>query len=285
MSRIIKIICFVLTVVILAPSALQAKETARVKFHNGKLSVTFENTPLIQALQKIAASTGTDFFVDHQLQGEINTHFKDLPLDEAVNRIFSHYDYAAFFGKSQAGGYRLTKVKVFRKGKQVTAKYDKIPGASYTTGKAPGYFNSAAASGAVAASSRLIAGRGINPVPSDPRGRILGEIVSTEHSIMVLQHKDEAERQILHSKISRIQQVLSAPENDKPENLDQLKTFEGQLARQKEVNALMMMNAQGNLLQLQKELAKIQAPRQKRTTIISRKKPTLLETGNHITRF
>lgn len=285
MSRLIRIICFILTVVIVVPSILQARETARVKFHNGKLSVTFEHTPLIQALHEIATSTGTDFFVDHQLQGEINIHFKALPLDEAVSRIFSHYDYAAFFGKNQSGGYRLTKVKVFRKGKQVTAKYDKIPGSGYTTtGKIPGRFGSTSASGAAAATSRATTGTDINPASSDPRGRILGEIVSTEHSIMVLQHKDEAERQILHSRISRIQQILSIPENDKPENLDQLKILEGQLARHKEVNALMTMNAQSNLLQLQKELSNIQVSKQQ-TTIISKRKSAPLEAGNHITRF
>lgn len=87
-------------------------EQAWVHYADGKLSVAFEDTAFEQALEQTAQATGIQFSVNPGVTGWIDAFFKELPLQAAIKRLLTGYNYMLLYDKNAADQRQLSRVMV-----------------------------------------------------------------------------------------------------------------------------------------------------------------------------
>ena len=258
------------------PGPLLAAAEGNVLYDGDSVSLSFHNMPLSVALGKIAAQTDIEFLLDDGLSGNVSARIKNLPIDEAVRRLLGKYNHAMFFQLKQGGGYDLSKVKVFRQGKQALAKYMPITGRNALINHSAGSGGTSSGDGHGAISKTATdPSDSFGTVMSKPflktgPGMIMREIQQNQQTASILQHKARIEEGILKSKISETRQAMSEGAIESKDGLGKIKELEGQLVRKNQSNAMMILNNQKNLQELHVNLDLAKTPLDQKQEAIDR---------------
>ena len=89
------------TVVMLAGiSATASARNADIRFQNGKMSVNLKDTPLIDILSRLEKEKNIQFACNESLlETPISVAFKNLPLEEGLQRILAFLNYSLMFDR------------------------------------------------------------------------------------------------------------------------------------------------------------------------------------------
>lgn len=120
---------------LLPPAFLCARvagENTVIRFDPARksLSVTAEGVAIADFAKRFAGETGVSVLLDKTIQGEISVAFENLPLEEAVRRVFGSNNSALFYTREIADDgraiFHLDRVKLFAGGNATTADYTVI---------------------------------------------------------------------------------------------------------------------------------------------------------------
>jgi hypothetical protein len=92
----------VIIVMLAGISATASARNADIRFQNGKMSVNLKDTPLIDILSRLEKEKNIQFACNESLlETPISVAFKNLPLEEGLQRILAFLNYSLMFDRHQ----------------------------------------------------------------------------------------------------------------------------------------------------------------------------------------
>ena len=285
MKKFLGCLLLALFFVLSLPMVVRAEATpvtSDVRFHEGRLSVIFVNVPIRDALEQVATRTGLTVFFDPEIQGTLSSRFQNLPLETALQRLLRTVSHAFVFPNNPESGQGVGSVRVFRRGRQSSARYERLGGAGVarpgrgkatattaTTGKpgggqdGTGTARGVAEGGTPSVSSRSSIAS-INPHSVSAPALLMRAIVETQREMAYLQRKAAGEERALRREMAQAQRELASgggdPSIDPRQALERLRTLEEQMARLKQGNVLRLMEEQKKMQLLTEKMAQLGSP-------------------------
>ncbi|MEO5334842.1 MAG: hypothetical protein H7839_22755 [Magnetococcus sp. YQC-5] len=275
----------------LSTSAAPSAKSDAVEYRHGTLSVTFRGTPIRSVLEQVASKAGIQFLLDSEIQSTVSMQFDKLPLETALRRLLQSHSHALVHSKNKDGSYRISQVKVFKKGQLAIARGERIGSDTYKDGhesatdaaksdaaKAnafkPGSVKTGQDVAVTDGSGGVDVGAKSGGAEAEPNARIdvhgvrgpaqvMAAIVETRANIDMIERKSIGESQALQSELARTQALLAAGRGgDARELVQKIKTLEQQKSRSEQNNQQMKMAEEVKLNQYQQDLVNLKSPAQ-----------------------
>ena len=195
--------------------------SSTVQFQDGRLSVILDAVPIREALVQVADQSGITILFDKNIEQNVTVRFDLLPMKAALRRLLRQQGHSFYYASAPGGGFQISKIRVFRRGKPALADYEVIKGGMDTDVNCENSDGKIGQSGAARVGGTEDIGGPTHSEGYINRKRIMDGLGGAYVELNHLHRKMKGEKRVIRHKMAELQWELVNGQCDARDILEQ----------------------------------------------------------------